>query len=72
MVTMTTILTFFSGIAFNNEDYTTAFDSVRYVCTQRPYSIPIWNLFNKIVTKYCTPENPATNAHRETLFSGMS
>jgi hypothetical protein len=40
------------GIAFNNDDFVSAFESVKFVCTQRPYSIPIWNLYNKMMIKY--------------------
>jgi hypothetical protein len=39
------------SVAFTNADYSLAYDSVRYVCSQRPYSIRIWRLFNKIITK---------------------
>eukprot|EP00026_Physarum_polycephalum_P001355 Phypoly_transcript_01356.p2 GENE.Phypoly_transcript_01356~~Phypoly_transcript_01356.p2 ORF type:complete len:348 (+),score=84.16 Phypoly_transcript_01356:1650-2693(+) len=46
------------GIAFNNDDFVLAFDSVKFVCTQRPYSIPIWNLYNKIMFKYPLPPSP--------------
>lgn len=41
-------------VAFNNADYNTAYQSVKFVCSQHPYNIPLWNLFNKIITQFVT------------------
>ena len=43
---------FCKGIAFSNDDFLAAFESVKFVCTQKPYNIPIWNLYNKMMIKY--------------------
>jgi len=39
------------GLALNSNNYSAAYHSVKFVCTFRPYSIPLWNLFNKVITK---------------------
>jgi general transcription factor 3C polypeptide 3 (transcription factor C subunit 4) len=39
------------GIAFNNEDYSRAYKHLTQIIREKPYSIPLWNLFNMIVNK---------------------
>jgi hypothetical protein len=40
------------GTAFNSENYIAAYEHVRFVLHERPHSIPLWNLFNKIITRF--------------------
>eukprot|EP01117_Protostelium_nocturnum_P020085 TRINITY_DN8887_c0_g1_i1.p1 TRINITY_DN8887_c0_g1~~TRINITY_DN8887_c0_g1_i1.p1 ORF type:complete len:914 (+),score=326.92 TRINITY_DN8887_c0_g1_i1:57-2798(+) len=38
------------GVAINSGRFSSSFDSVRYICTKRPNSPIVWNLFTKLAT----------------------
>mmetsp|Transcript_7133 Transcript_7133/g.11257 ORF Transcript_7133/g.11257 Transcript_7133/m.11257 type:complete len:971 (-) Transcript_7133:169-3081(-) len=39
------------GVAYSADDCATAYDCVREMCAERPYSTRLWNLFNRIITR---------------------
>eukprot|EP00741_Cyanophora_paradoxa_P002683 tig00000615_g2603.t1 len=49
--TLSALKHFALGCAYNSEDYLAAYEHVRDMCLERPYSIRVVNLFNTIVTK---------------------
>ncbi|KAN0045337.1 hypothetical protein ACTA71_005714 [Dictyostelium dimigraforme] len=40
------------AVAFNDKNYYLAYKHVKYVCSKKPYSNRVWNLFNKIIVNY--------------------